>query len=153
MLVFGISLCAVRSQAQPADDEARIEELLRAERQGSGTSTPAQPPDASAKKPAASNVSAERSLASAAESVVPAKAAPIADPVVPSTEEDPDAIEFKDLKNYVGRRVRISTVAGAEYVVTVLAAGSAETRVKGREVSGSFEFTLNRRQVARIAKL
>lgn len=151
---LGLSLCALRVGAQaPVDNEARMEALLRVERQSVSMPTvrAAPPLEEPVKSPANAAAHAEPSRSLTTGSAKPASGGQggAADAIA----DDPDAVAFADLKNHVGQRLRISTVTGAEYVVTVLAAGPTEVRVRGRQTSGTFEFTLHRPQISRIAKI
>jgi hypothetical protein len=147
---IGLTATDVRSDN---DDETRIEELLRTEQQIARGSVR----DASvAQRSKATN----SSVADTTQPSVPVPGA-VAEKHGYTTKmqsasvdsANSRTIEFGDLANYVGRLMQIDTVAGSHYVVTILSAGPAEIRVNGRQVGGTFEFTLKRRQIARIEKM
>lgn len=122
------------------EDEARIEALLKAER----------------------NARAERAVAIAAAGGVADPATPVIAEVtaaVPAPSENDEwlapkieqnGLPFADLKHYVGRRVEIVTTGDREHRGTVKSVDARQVTLLVRRPGGNATYTLRREQVKRV---
>ena len=139
-LMLGLCL-ALGAQAQAGtlqEDEARIEELLRAER-------------------ALTDSSATSGSTLAASSSTPVIAEVVATVAKPSANDEwlAPAVEqaglpFGELTHYVGQRVRIMTTGEREHRGTVTSANARQVTLQVRRAGGNATYTLRREQVQRV---
>ncbi|HVF62904.1 MAG TPA: hypothetical protein VNE58_02785 [Casimicrobiaceae bacterium] len=169
------SLCVFPAAAQTAaEDEARIEELIRREQRAPATGA-ASPPRGTAPGgvEAASTESPEiapaalehESFAEAAIGAEPAEApaepapvadAPLAEPTIFGDDvmpRDPDEIALADIGAHVGKNVRVRSHGGRARVGRIESVGDAGLTLTTPMGGGFAKYTLPYSQITRIERL
>ena len=129
------------------EDEARIEALLRAERNAQRTV------ERNARAASAAPAAAQDSVDPATPVIAEVTAA-VPEPsendawLVPTIEQD--GLPFADLKHYVGHRVEIVTTGDRQHRGTVKSADARQVTLLVRRPGGNATYTLRRDQVKRV---
>jgi hypothetical protein len=139
-LMLGLALASQVQAGTLQEDEARIEELLRAER--------------AAIVPVTTQVSGSALAAASTTPVIAEVVATVAKPsatdewLAPAVEQA--GLPFGELTHYVGQRVRITTTGEREHLGTVASANARQVTLQVRRAGGNATYTLRRDQVQRV---
>ena len=165
MLIL-LLLPATTAAISPEEDEARIEALIRAERDaavapiGATLAARAPAPAATPTAPVRTGSASAAPVAGAAALAQPQPQAITGSAVgaVPPVERGSDlpaaaprSLSFDDLKHHVGEALRFTMTSGSQRYARVQAADSRQVIVLVRQPSGTATLTLLRSQVAAVA--
>jgi len=158
LLLLPVTAAAI----SPEDDEARIEALIRAERDAAGTATAATSPasapstDAIPTAPARTVPASPAAVAAAPTQLEPITVSPVAAVQAVDRESDsppavPGSLSFDDLKHHVGEALRFTMTSGSQRFARVQSADSRHVVVLVRQPSGTATLTLQRSQITAVA--